>query len=101
MPSYTVVTFGCQMNVHDSERIGEVLQRAGYDEVQTPEAADVVILNTCSVREKAEHKLRSEVGRLGLIKRARPELVIAVAGCVAQQEGERLTRGMPQIDVVL
>jgi tRNA-2-methylthio-N6-dimethylallyladenosine synthase len=101
MPSYTVVTFGCQMNVHDSERIGEVLQRAGYDEVQTPETADVVILNTCSVREKAEHKLRSEVGRLGLIKRARPELVIAVAGCVAQQEGERLTRGMPQIDVVL
>jgi tRNA-2-methylthio-N6-dimethylallyladenosine synthase len=101
MPSYTVVTFGCQMNVHDSERIGEVLQRAGYEQVATPEAADVVVLNTCSVREKAEHKLRSEVGRLGLIKRNRPEMMIAVAGCVAQQEGEKLTRGMPQIDVVL
>ncbi|HEX2732363.1 MAG TPA: MiaB/RimO family radical SAM methylthiotransferase [Polyangiaceae bacterium] len=101
MPTYTVVTFGCQMNVHDSDRIGDVLRRSGYSEVESPEGADVVVLNTCSVREKAEHKLRSEVGRLGLLKRERPELVIAVAGCVAQQEGEKLTRSMPQIDVVL
>jgi tRNA-2-methylthio-N6-dimethylallyladenosine synthase len=101
MPTYTVVTFGCQMNVHDSERIGDVLRRAGYRHVAEPADSDLVVLNTCSVREKAEQKLRSEVGRLGVLKRQRPELLIAVAGCVAQQEGERLTRRMPQIDLVL
>ncbi len=98
---YSIVTFGCQMNVHDSERIGEVLQAAGYRIQTDPKDADLVVLNTCSVREKAEQKLRSEVGRLGVLKRSRPDLTIAVAGCVAQQEGEKLTRSMPQIDVVI
>lgn len=101
MQSYAITTFGCQMNVHDSERMHEVLRHAGYVEAETNEAADVVILNTCSVREKAEQKLLSEVGRLAKRKRARPELVIVVAGCVAQQEGERLQKKMPSIDVVL
>src|SRR5688572_4216100 len=101
MPSYCVVTFGCQMNQHDSERIGEVLRGAGYRDVSEPEAADLIVLNTCSIREKAEQKLRSEVGRLGLLKRHRPELAIAVAGCVAQQEGERLLERLPQIDLIL
>src|SRR5690606_21780639 len=101
MPSYNVVTFGCQMNVHDSERIGEVLESAGYTQTDDAALADVVLLNTCSVREKAEHKLRSEVGRLGVLKRQRPDLVIGVAGCVAQQEGEALIRGLPQIDLVI
>lgn len=101
MPTYTLVTFGCQMNQHDSERIGEVLRGAGYEERESVEQADLILLNTCSVREKAEQKLRSEVGRLGLLKKARPDLVIAVAGCVAQQEGERLVKRMPQIDVVV
>jgi tRNA-2-methylthio-N6-dimethylallyladenosine synthase len=101
MRSFHVVTFGCQMNQHDSDRIRDVLGAAGYVAAAGPETADLILLNTCSVREKAEQKLRSEVGRLGLIKRQRPSLVIAVAGCVAQQEGERLVKKMPQIDVVI
>jgi tRNA-2-methylthio-N6-dimethylallyladenosine synthase len=101
MPAYTVVTFGCQMNQHDSDRIGEVLRSIGYEEVAEPALADLIVLNTCSIREKAEQKLRSEVGRLGLLKQAKPGLVIGVAGCMAQQEGERLARRMPQIDFML
>ena len=101
MPRYAITTFGCQMNVHDSERMHDVLRRAGYAEADGPEAADVIVLNTCSVREKAEQKLRSEVGRLARWKRARPERVLVVAGCVAQQEGERLLQQMRAVDVVI
>jgi tRNA-2-methylthio-N6-dimethylallyladenosine synthase len=101
MPSYSVVTFGCQMNVHDSERMEQVLERAGYARADDTQSSDVIVLNTCSIREKAEQKLRSEVGRLRLLKAERPSLVIAVAGCVAQQEGERLRQAMPEIDVIL
>lgn len=101
MQNFAIVTFGCQMNQHDSDRIGEVLRAAGLSEVPDPEAADFVLLNTCSVREKAEQKLRSEVGRLGVLKRERPGLIIGVAGCVAQQEGERLLKKMPQIDLMI
>ncbi|HKO46502.1 MAG TPA: tRNA (N6-isopentenyl adenosine(37)-C2)-methylthiotransferase MiaB [Polyangiaceae bacterium] len=101
MPAYTLVTFGCQMNQHDSDRIGEVLRGIGYTEVAEPANADLVVLNTCSIREKAEQKLRSEVGRIGMLKRAKPGLVIGVAGCMAQQEGERLAKRMPQIDFML
>ncbi len=101
MPSFSVVTFGCQMNAHDSSRMEEVLKRAGYRDASGPEEADVVLLNTCSIREKAEQKLRSEVGRLGLLKKKRPDLVIGVAGCVAQQEGEKLLKGLPQIDLII
>lgn len=101
MQHFAIVTFGCQMNQHDSDRIGEVLRGAGLSEVSEPEAADFVLLNTCSVREKAEQKLRSEVGRLGVLKRERPGLVIGVAGCVAQQEGERLMKRLPQIDLMI
>jgi tRNA-2-methylthio-N6-dimethylallyladenosine synthase len=101
MPRFAVITFGCQMNQHDSVRMGEVLRGAGYEEVEEPAVADLVLLNTCSVREKAEQKLRSEVGRLGLLKRERPELLIGVAGCVAQQEGERLLARLPQIDLIV
>ena len=100
MPSYAITTFGCQMNVHDSERMHEVLRGAGYAEAPAAEA-DVIVLNTCSVREKAEHKLRSEVGRLAKQKRAHRELVVVVAGCVAQQEGERLIKQLDGIDLVV
>lgn len=101
MRRYHLVTFGCQMNQHDSDRIRDVLEGAGYTAAAGLESADLVLLNTCSVREKSEQKLRSEVGRLGMLKRDRPSLVIAVAGCVAQQEGERLVKRMPQIDIVI
>lgn len=79
----------------------EVLLGAGYEKIGEAAVADLVILNTCSIREKAEQKLRSEVGRLGQLKKRRPDLVIGVAGCVAQQEGERLMKGLPQIDLII
>ncbi len=100
MASYAITTFGCQMNVHDSERMHEVLRGAGYSEVDAG-VADVIVLNTCSVREKAEQKLRSEVGRLAKQKRNQRDLVVVVAGCVAQQEGERLVKQLQGIDLVL
>jgi tRNA-2-methylthio-N6-dimethylallyladenosine synthase len=89
------------MNVHDSERIDETLRDAGYALAAEPESADVIVINTCSVREKAEHKLRSLIGTLAELKAERPDVVIAVAGCLAQQEGEKLLSRMKTIDVVL
>ncbi len=100
MLRYSVTTFGCQMNSHDSERIEELLVGAGAS-ASAESDADVVVVNTCSVREKAEQKLRSEVGRLGKLKRERPELLIVVAGCMAQQEGRKLLERFPQLDLVL
>ncbi len=100
MSSYAITTFGCQMNVHDSERMHEVLRGAGYIEAEAG-VADVIVLNTCSVREKAEQKLRSEVGRLAKQKRNQRDLVVVVAGCVAQQEGERLVKQLQGIDLVV
>lgn len=97
---FAVHTFGCQMNQHDSERMEEVLRRAGNQGTSFDEA-DVIVLNTCSVREKAEQKLRSEVGRLARLKRERPELILVVAGCMAQQEGQRILAKMPAVDVVI
>jgi tRNA-2-methylthio-N6-dimethylallyladenosine synthase len=98
---YVVQTFGCQMNAHDSDRMGGVLRAAGGFAVERVEDADLVVFNTCSVREKAEQKLRSEVGKLAPLKRARPALVIAVAGCVAQQEGEALLKRIRHLDLVI
>ncbi len=98
---YVVHTFGCQMNVHDSERMEGVLSAAGGVVAPSDEEADLIVFNTCSVREKAEQKLRSEVGKLAPLKRARPDLVVAVAGCVAQQEGERLLERMKSVDLVV
>ncbi len=91
-----LVTFGCQMNVHDSQRIEELMLAAGYEVGHEVDGADVVVINTCSVREKGEQKLRSEAGRL-----KKSDVVLVVAGCVAQQEGERLVKDMPFIDVVI
>src|SRR5258708_16918225 len=89
------------MNVHDSDRMDAVLRAAGGSPSDTLEEADLVVLNTCSVREKAEQKLRSEVGKLAPLKRARPDMVVAVAGCVAQQEGEALLGRVPHLDLVV
>jgi tRNA-2-methylthio-N6-dimethylallyladenosine synthase len=101
MPGFHVLTYGCQMNQHDSDRMSEVLRAAGHVEAASIDDADIIVLNTCSVREKSEQKLRSEVGRLAIRKRERPELLLAVSGCVAQQEGERLLRSMPDVDVIV
>jgi tRNA-2-methylthio-N6-dimethylallyladenosine synthase len=101
MKQYFVQTFGCQMNVHDSRRIEEVLRANGYREASEPALADLLLVNTCSVREKAEHKLMSLLGTFRPFKDARRGTVLAVAGCVAQQEGERLLRKAPFVDIVL
>ena len=101
MKQYFVQTFGCQMNVHDSRRIEEVLRRSGYREADEPALADLLIVNTCSVREKAEHKLMSLLGTFRPFKEAHRGTVLAVAGCVAQQEGERLLKKAPFVDIVL
>jgi tRNA-2-methylthio-N6-dimethylallyladenosine synthase len=98
---YHIKTFGCQMNVHDSVRMDGVLAAAGGVAVAEPEDAELVVLNTCSVRDKAEQKLRSEVGKLAPLKRTRPDLVIVVAGCVAQQEGDRLLERVRHVDLVV
>ncbi|MFO0678448.1 MAG: tRNA (N6-isopentenyl adenosine(37)-C2)-methylthiotransferase MiaB [Polyangiaceae bacterium] len=98
---YFVHTFGCQMNVHDSDRMEGVLRARGWVSADDVEGADLVVFNTCSVREKAEQKLRSEVGKLLPLKKARPDLVIAVAGCMAQQEGEKLLASIRHVDLVL
>ena len=85
-----VKTYGCQMNVYDSERMRDVLTPLGYAETTSPEDADLVILNTCHIREKAAEKVYSELGKLRVMKRGRAadgkEMLIAVAGCVAQAE---------------
>jgi len=100
-----IKTYGCQMNVYDSARMAEVLAPLGYAPGEGPEDADVVILNTCHIREKASDKVYSELGRLRLIKDQRAEdgqqTVIAVAGCVAQAEGEEMLRRAPYVDIVL
>lgn len=98
---FFVQTFGCQMNAHDSDRMAEVLEASGFVATETREDADLIVLNTCSVREKAEQKLRSEVGKLLPLKQARRDLVVAVAGCVAQQEGEALLRRVGHLDLVV
>ena len=101
MKQYFVQTFGCQMNVHDSRRIEEVLRASGYRETSEPALADLLLVNTCSVREKAEHKLMSLLGTFRPFKEAQRGTILAVTGCVAQQEGERLLRKAPFVDIVL
>ena len=101
MTRFAVTTFGCQMNKHDSERLEEVLRLDGGQPVADVEQADVIVLNTCSVREKAEQKLRSEVGRMKKLKKERPELLLVVAGCMAQQEGKSILQSMPSVDLVI
>ncbi len=97
---FFVRTFGCQMNENDSEHIAGVLAGAGGERVARPEEADVIIVNTCAVREKSEEKLYSYLGRLSALKKKRPVL-IGVAGCVAQIEREKLVRRRPFVDFVI
>jgi len=93
-------TYGCQMNEHDSQRMVSLMAAEGYLPTDHPEEADLIVLNSCSVREKAEQKLRSRAGALKYLKKVRPDLVLAVGGCVAQQEGKRLASRIPHADVV-
>ena len=95
-----IKTFGCQMNVHDSEQIEELLKEEGYQKTDDAKRADLVIINTCSIREKAEHKAYSMLGRFRRLKELNPELIIGVGGCLAQQLGRNLFKKAPYLDLV-
>ncbi|MEL7298808.1 MAG: tRNA (N6-isopentenyl adenosine(37)-C2)-methylthiotransferase MiaB [Pseudomonadota bacterium] len=94
-----IKTYGCQMNVYDSERMSEALEE--YEEVSSPEEADMILLNTCHIREKAAEKVYSELGRYRGLKAEKPDLKIGVAGCVAQAEGEEIMKRQPLVDLVV
>jgi tRNA-2-methylthio-N6-dimethylallyladenosine synthase len=96
-----IKTYGCQMNVYDSERMAEALGGKGYVETKTPEDADMILLNTCHIREKAAEKVYSELGRMKPLKDVNPNLKIGIAGCVAQAEGEEIMRRAPVVDLVV
>ncbi len=102
--SLFIKTYGCQMNVYDSERMADALEPLGYDAAASADDADVIILNTCHIREKAAEKVYSELGRIRLLKQRRAErgqrTIVAVAGCVAQAEGEEMVRRAPVVDLV-
>ena len=93
-------TFGCQMNEYDSTKIVEVMREEGYDETATADGADLIVFNTCSVREKAQEKVFSDLGRVREMKKRNPDLLIGVGGCVAAQEGDDIIRRAPYVDVV-
>ncbi len=96
-----IKTYGCQMNVYDSERMAETLGGNGYVETQVAEEADMILLNTCHIREKAAEKVYSELGRMKALKQQKPDLKIGVAGCVAQAEGKEIIRRQPAVDLVV
>ncbi|MBT3909100.1 MAG: radical SAM protein, partial [Rhodospirillaceae bacterium] len=96
-----IKSYGCQMNVYDSERMADILAPVGYEITEGPDDADLVILNTCHIREKAAEKVYSDLGRLRLIKDGREgTMLLAVAGCVAQAEGEEILSRAPYVDMI-
>ncbi len=99
--SYWITTFGCQMNKADSERMSGILQKMGYKLADEELTADLILYNTCTIRDNAEQKVYSYLGRQALRKKLDPHLKIIIAGCLAQQEGETLLRRVPEIDLVM
>ena len=99
---YHIVTYGCQMNVHESEKIAGILRAKGYVACDGAEEADIVVFNTCCIRENAENHAYGNIGALKKLKRSRPEMLIAVGGCMTQQEGaaDRLRKKFPFVDIV-
>jgi tRNA-2-methylthio-N6-dimethylallyladenosine synthase len=98
---FYIKTFGCQMNEYDSDKMADVLRACeGMEQTAVPEDADVILLNTCSVREKAQEKVFSDLGRMRPLKEVRPDLIIGVGGCVASQEGDAIVKRAPYVDVV-
>jgi tRNA-2-methylthio-N6-dimethylallyladenosine synthase len=95
-----VITYGCQMNKYESERMAGILVGLGYEITSQTRGADLILLNTCSIRDKAEQKVYSQLGQLKWIKRENPDLIVGVCGCVAQQEGERILQRAPHVDLV-
>lgn len=98
--TFYIETYGCQMNVHDTEKLSGILASLGYSPASTEIGADLVLLNTCSVREKAAQKVFTRLGELKKLKKGKPGLTIGVCGCLAQQEGDRFLKGHPYVDLV-
>ena len=98
--TYEVITYGCQMNVHDSERLTGLLEDAGYAAAPKDEQADIVVFNTCAVRENADNRLYGNLGHLAPVKAAKPGMQIAVGGCMAQKDRDTITKKAPWVDVV-
>lgn len=96
-----IVTFGCQMNVHDSNRMLMLMEHEGYTQTEIPEEADLILINTCSVREGPEHKVASQLGQFRPLKLARPDLILGVTGCVAQQKGAAFLKQFKYLDLVV
>ena len=99
MRRYHVTTFGCQMNAHDSERIKGMLESLGLGEAAVPDEADVIVFNTCTIREKPDTRLAAYLGNAAALKRARPDIVVAVGGCYAEAQRERIFERYPFVDV--
>jgi tRNA-2-methylthio-N6-dimethylallyladenosine synthase len=97
---FHIKTFGCQMNEYDSDKMAEVLCAEGMESTGMPELADIILFNTCSIREKAEEKVFSDLGRVRPLKLANPDLLIGVGGCVASQEGAAILKRAPYVDVI-
>lgn len=98
---YHITTFGCQMNKADSERMAGILENMGFEWSEDPNSADLILYNTCTIRDNAEQKVYSYLGRQAKRKHEQPDLTLIVAGCVAQQEGEQLLRRVPELDLVM
>ena len=96
-----VETYGCQMNISDGELMEGILVAGGYEVVPSPERADVVLVNTCAIREHAEQRVLGRVSQLGGLKKDRPGIVIGVTGCMAQRMGEELLEQAPHVDLVM
>jgi tRNA-2-methylthio-N6-dimethylallyladenosine synthase len=100
VPKLCLITYGCQMNEYDSERVAGLLKRDQYELCERPEEADLILINTCSIREKAEDKVFSQLGVLRRLKRARPDLILGVMGCMAQLQQARIQERAPYVDLV-
>ncbi len=101
LKTYWLQTYGCQMNVYDSEVLAALLERANHQPASDPDQADVVVFNTCCIRDNADQKVYGRLGDFKRLKAERPDLVLAVAGCLAQKDGERFLERFPQVDIVV
>src|SRR6266508_6968879 len=101
MPKFFIKTYGCQMNERDSEQVAHSLMARGYERVSKESEADVVLLNTCSVRDMADQKARGKMGMLGRLAKERPHVVFGFLGCMAQARGTSLLKDLPHVDLVV
>jgi len=100
-PLFYIKTFGCQMNVHDSDTISQILINKGYKKTDSINDAHIILINTCAVRQKAEQKALTLIGRLASLKSKKPDIISGIIGCVAQEQGTSLLKRFPFIDLVL